>query len=70
MNLSLPRELEREVRNAAARLGATPAQFVRVCVRRQLDGVGIEDVAADEDPGLARRIKRRAAAKAAREALR
>ena len=69
ITLSLPPDLAKELSNAAARLGATPAQLARVCVRRQLDGVGIEDVAADEDLRLAKKLKRRAAARAAREAL-
>ena len=69
ISLSLDAELNVALKNAAAQLGVPPATLARVAIRKQFQEVGFEDMDADRDPKLARKLKRRTAAAAARKAM-
>lgn len=66
MKLSVAGELDRELRNVAARFGVKPQTAARAAMRRGLRGLEIEDVEAEADPRVASDRQRR---RAAREAL-
>jgi hypothetical protein len=68
VNVRLPDDLAREVRNASARLGVQPNIIVRACVRKYLD-LSEEEAVAECDPALLQARSRKRASEKARQAL-
>jgi hypothetical protein len=69
LGVYLPHKLEQDLENAAARLGCSPAVLAKLCIQQQYDTIGFDQVEAEGSPALSKLLKRRAAAKAAREAM-
>ena len=70
MRVSVAGELEREMRNVAARFGVKPQTAARAAIRRGLDQISIEDVEREGDPRAASQARRRRQAKEALDRLR
>jgi predicted DNA-binding protein len=68
VNVRLPPDLAREVRNASARLGVQPNVVVRACVHKYLD-LREDEALAESSPEIARVLRNQRASEKARKAL-